>query len=74
MFLYINMVKVPTQKFVSNFLSCVILYSFWWYFTCETIDRLYLWGKDPSNFVELVEKNEADDTEAEEDTDAEETD
>ena len=60
------MVKVPTQKFVANFLSCVILSSFWWYFTYKTIDSLYWLAKDPSNFVELVEKNEADDTEAEE--------
>ena len=74
MFLYINMVKVPTQTFVVNSFAGVVIYGFWLYFSCKTIDLLYWLSKDPSNFVELVEKNEADDTEAEEDTDAEETD
>ena len=61
-FLYINMVQVPTQTFVVNFLGGVILSSFWWYFTCETIDRLYLLAEDPSNLVEVQEKDEADET------------
>ena len=61
-FLYINMVQVPTQIFVFNFLGGVILSSFWWYFTCGTIDRLYLLAEDPSNFVEVQEKDEADET------------
>ena len=74
MFLYINMVKVPTQTFVVNAFAGVVIYSFWWYFSCKTIDSLYWLAKHPSNFVEVQEKNEADDTEAEEDTDAEETD
>ena len=68
------MVKVPTQIFVVNSLAGVVIFSYWLYVTYKTIDSLYWLAKDPSNFVELVEKNEADDTEAEEDTDAEETD
>ena len=68
------MVKVPTQIFVVNSLAGVVIFSYWLYATYKTIDSLYWLAKDPSNFVELVEKNEADDTEAEEDTDAEETD
>ena len=68
------MVKVPTQIFVVNSLAGVVIFSFWWYFSCKTIDSLYWLAKHPSNFVEVQKKNEADDTEAEEDTDAEETD
>ena len=68
------MVKVPTQIFVVNSLAGIVIFSYWLYVTYKTIDSLYWLAKDPSNFVELVEKNEADDTEAEEDTDAEETD
>ena len=68
------MVKVPTQTFVVNSLAGVVIFSFWWYFSCKMSNELIWLAKDPSNFVELVEKNEADDTEAEEDTDAEETD
>ena len=68
------MVKIPTQTFVVNFLAGAVTFGFWWYSSCKTIDTLYWLAKDPLNFVELVEKNEADDTEAEEDTDAEETD
>ena len=68
------MVKVPTRIFVVNSLAGVVIFSYWLYVTYKTIDSLYWLAKDPSNFVELVEKNEADDTEAEEDTDAEETD
>ena len=68
------MVKVPTQTFVVNFLGGVILSSYWLFVTYKISNELIWLAKDPSNFVELVEKNEADDTKAEEDTDAEETD
>ena len=68
------MVKVPTQTFVVNSLAGVVIFSYWLYATYKVSNELIRLAKDPSNFVELVEKNEADDTEAEEDTDAEETD
>ena len=67
------MVQVPTQTFVVNFLKGFVVYTFWWYITCKTIDTLIRLVEDHSNFVEVQEKDEADDTDAEEDTAAEET-
>ena len=66
MFLYINMVKVPTQTFVVNSFAGVVIYSFWWYFSCKTFDALIWLAKDPSNFVKVIEEEEVDDTDAEE--------
>ena len=60
------MVVVPTQTFVVNFLGGVILSSYWLFVTYKISNELIWLAKDPSNFVELVEKNEADDTDAEE--------
>ena len=60
------MVVVPTQTFVVNFLGGVILSSYWLFVTYKIYNELIWLAEDPSNFVELVEKNEADDTEAEE--------
>ena len=60
------MVQVPTQTFVVNFLGGVILYSYWLFVTYKTINELIWLAEDPSNFVEVQEKDEADDTEAEE--------
>ena len=74
------MVQVPTKTFVVNFLAGFVLSSFWWYVTCKTFDFLIRLAEDPSNFVEVqekdevVEEEEADDTDAEEDMDTEETD
>ena len=68
------MVKVPTQIFVVNSLAGVVIFSYWLYVTYKMSNELIWMAKDPRNFIELQEKNEADDTEAEEDTDAEETD
>ena len=75
----VNFVQVPTKKIVVNFLQGFLVFSFWWYVTCNTIYSLYWLAEDPSNFVEVqekdevVEEEEADDTDAEEDKDAEET-
>ena len=52
------MVKVPTQIFVVNSFSFVILSSYWLYVTYETINTFYLMAKDPRNFIELVEETD----------------
>ena len=74
------MVQVPTQTFVVNFFGGVVPYTLWWRVTCKAIDTLYWLAEDPSNFVEVqekdevVEEEEADDEVVEaNDTDAEET-
>ena len=56
------MVIVPTQKFVANFFSCVILSSYWLYVTYKISNELIWMAKDPSNFVELVEEEEVEDS------------
>ena len=63
------MVKVPTQTFVVNSFEGVVIFSYWWYVTYKTYYALIRLLKNPSNFVELVEEEEADDTDAEEDID-----
>ena len=55
MFLYINMVKVPTQIFVVNSLAGVVIFSNWLYVTYRTIDLLYWLAQHPSNFVKVKE-------------------
>ena len=56
------MVQVPTQTFVVSFFTGFVVYTFWWYVTCTTIDTLIRLVEDHSNFVEVQEKDEADDT------------
>ena len=56
------MVVVPTQTFVVNFLGGVILSSYWLFVTYKTINELIWLAEDPSNFVEVQEKDEADET------------
>ena len=68
------MVLVPTETFLVNFSKVFVLSSFWWYVTCETIRTLIRVAEDPSNFIEVQEKDEVVEEEEADDTDAEETD
>ena len=54
--------QVPTQTFVDSFLTGFVVYTFWWYVIFKTIDTLIRFVENHSNFVEVQEKDEADDT------------
>ena len=66
--------KFQRKNLLSIFFYSVVLSTLWWRVTRKVSDTLNWLPEDPSNFVEVLEKEEADDEVVEaDDTDAEET-
>ena len=50
------MMQVLTQTFVDSFLTGFVVYAFWWYVTCKTIDKLIRLVENHLNLLKCKRK------------------